>query len=109
MLRYNNLGTTISVSLNNGYIITMMANYDKAIGQYKCRLFINHDDITLLDLIEDNIYLESTPQELKKNMAVSITDRLYSGYFEKFITRYDYQLKCFDIGSVFIDENGTNI
>lgn len=99
MMKYENLGTTISVDLGNGYSVIGMANYNKEQHKYFVSLWLRDNKIPMLDLIEkaENIASPvSDRKTIKANMAEYIENCHSEGMFDYYIKRYQYQQKCFD-------------
>lgn len=102
MLRYTNFCTTaISVDLRNRYHIISSAIWDKEEQCYFVSLYIKEKNIDLFELIEkhENVrFDEKDPKSIRSAMAENITKLYNEGFFDYYINRYEFEMKCFDKG-----------
>jgi len=101
MLRYETeANVTVSIDLQNGYSIIAMARWDSEKKKYYTTLLLHENTVSKWDLIEEaaNIEMDSDMKAIKRDMAQYVTDLLTNGFFNKYIDRYEYELKCFDMG-----------
>lgn len=98
MLRYKNLGTTISIDLHNGYEIIVMANWNRQTEKYDVELYLNMVEVDMLLKIDEDIQIESDRREIKTQLSQYVTTCLSSGAFSKPIELYEYHMECFSIG-----------
>lgn len=105
MLRYTNFCTTaISVDLRNSYHIISVATWNKEEQCYFVSLYIKEKNIDLFELIEkhENVrFDEKDPKSIRSAMAENITKLYSEGFFDYYINRYDFEMKCFDKGIEF--------
>lgn len=101
MLRYETeANVTISIDLQNGYTVIAMARWDNEKKNYYTTLRLRDNTVEKWDLIEEaaNVIMESDMKSIKRDMAQYVTKLLTTGFFKKYIDRYEYELKCFDKG-----------
>lgn len=106
MLRYDNEGNVvIGINLHNGYRLKVIATWDRETQKYKVDTYIKHDEVDMLDLIEEGILFDSDAKVIKTDIAKYVTARNDNGVYQYNIDRYDYILKCFDAGSSLFEKN----
>lgn len=103
MLKYENKGNTIEINLpkecgHNGYAVECTYYYDKQKNQYQLRIGLKRNDIGDIQEI-DTQYISNLHGDTRRNITKMIEDASLSGYFEKYIERYEYTYKCFDRGN----------
>jgi len=103
MLKYENKGNKIEIKLpkecgHNGYSVECTYYYDKQKNQYQLRIGLKHSDIGDIQEI-DTQYISNLSGDVRQNLTKMIESASLSGYFEKYIERYEYTYKCFDRGN----------
>ena len=101
MLRYKNIANvTIELDLNNGYSVLAMA---KRKNTYNVTLYLqdNKYNINHFDLIENyqNIEYKSDAKTIRADITSTIAKLLKEEFFTKYIKRYEYEQKCFELGN----------
>lgn len=108
-LKYEKLGeSTISINLHNGYTVIAIASYNHENSLYTTSLYLKENSVDFLDLID---YLEpftftATYKTVSSALLKYIDSLLSNNLFDKAIARYEYMLKCFDIGNEFYENKG---
>lgn len=109
MLRYENISSyTIQVDLGNEYSVLAMPRWDRRIKKFITNFYIKKNDNELLDLVNglENEGIDSNFKNIKADLAKYITNLHKDKYFDYYILRYAYILKCFDRGNkLFEQEN----
>lgn len=111
MLRYELMGNSIiSVNLKNGYSVNVISKWNKDENAYRMSWYLQGDTYDTWDLIEekDNVLINSDRKTLFFDVTKTITDCLVDGFFEHYIERYEYMMKCFDKGNEFFESAGEN-
>lgn len=111
MLRYKLIGNSIiSVNLKNGYSVNVISKWNKDENAYRMSWYLQGDTYDTWDLIEekDNVLINSDRKTLFFDVTKTITDCLVDGFFEHYIERYEYMMKCFDKGNEFFESAGEN-
>lgn len=112
MLRYENLGAEIGFNLawNNdekyrGYSI--IARYVPVGGiiadetcEFTVHLYLQDNAVCDLHSITDvePFTVQATKKSVKSVIGAMVEKKLESGYFDKYIERFNYYCKCFEIG-----------
>lgn len=107
MLKYESMGSAISVSLENGYSIMALIKWDQEKQINVATLYLKDNKIPVFDLIEkcEELALPNPDDKNLKSHMTNFIERCFlSGLFNEYIKRFQYQQKCFDIGSEIINE-----
>ena len=108
MLRYEIIGNiALNIDLHNGYSVMAIAKWDRDTEKYATTLYLKNNkfNINHFDLIEDfeNFELDSDIKTVKPDITAIVTELLSDGFFNKYIKRYEYEQKCFEIGNDYIE------
>ena len=111
MLKYRiESSITISVEISNDYIVWAMANWDKENQKYAVTMYLQRNDVDLLDKMEQlNCEIESDRKSIKSDLCKMITYLLDNNKFDSFINRYEYQMQCFDKGNELLEKENNNV
>lgn len=96
--KYKNMGNIITIDLHNGYtVIAIIGRTDG--GEYDIELRLKANGIDHWELIEkaEHIVLADNISTYPAILKL-VSDYLSDGFFDYYIDRYEYELKCFDIG-----------
>lgn len=101
MLSYKVLSRdVIEINLGNKYQVVAMLNWKRENNKYGVTLLLHEDSISKWELISENEFeIESDPKVIRQNVVKFIEELLIDNYFDKFISVYEYELKCFDLGN----------
>lgn len=108
MLRYEIIGNiALNIDLHNGYSVMAIAKWDRDTEKYTTTLYLKNNEFNInhFDLIEDfeNFELDSDIKTVKTDITAIVTELLSDGFFNKYIKRYEYEHKCFEIGNDYIE------
>lgn len=111
-VRYKNAGNVLTIQLYNNYTIIAIIGRDD-LGSYDVELRIKKDDVEKWDLIEEaeNLIFDGNVN-VQSAILKTVDDYLQNGFFERYIKRYEYELKCFGIGNELEEVNrlrGSNV
>lgn len=111
MLRYNvEASITISVELNKEYKVWLMANWNKDDQKYNVTMYLQRNDIDLLDKMDElTCKIESDRQSIKSDLCKMVSYLAEKNNFDQYITRYEYQMKCFDKGNELLESEAKNV
>ena len=100
-MKYENLGNAILVPIVQNYSILAFIKNDKVKDKHTITFYLHRKDIPTYDLIEEVEDL-SLPNIEKNNIKTYVCDFIETCFinkmFDKYIMRFEYQQKCFDIG-----------
>lgn len=105
-MRYENLGYSISVNIPNDYVVTAIikqVDVQNNPEQHTLLLYLNRADIDILDKLGEFEILVNW-SKAKWAATMEIAKKLESGYFNKYIERYEHHFKCSDIGNAILEE-----
>ena len=96
--KYRNSNEIITIDLHNGYTVIAISTGEN--GSYITTLFLKENTIDTWKLIENAENLEFHANQNTINSAIlkQISTFLEEGFFDYYIQRYEYEMKCFDIG-----------
>ena len=103
MLTYTYEGETVSVDLENGFIVTAIAKWHNEEKVYYAKFYINHKEVDLLDFVEEGIRIEAEMKNLRVTIAQYITNKLDEGFYDFYMNRFNEQMEIFDIGTEIYD------
>lgn len=96
--KYKNMGNILTIDLHNGYtVIAIIGKTDE--GEYDIELRLKANGIDHWELIEkaEHIILGEDVSTYPAILKL-VSNYLSEGFFDYYIDRYEYELKCFDIG-----------
>lgn len=101
-LTYTKIGNaTIAIDIQNGYTIIAMKLFNYETKKYEVTFYIKDNTVDILDLIEKQEKVEFSANHkfinsvILKYVAVLLSD----GFFDYYIRRYEYMMKCIDRGN----------
>lgn len=99
--RFNNSNDVITIDLHNGYVVIAISGYNKDEKYYTTTLFISEKSTDEWHLINnpEKITFEVDYKTINAVVLKYVSDCLEKGFFDYYIDRYDYELKCFDRGN----------
>jgi hypothetical protein len=101
-LVYTRLGNdTVSIDLHNGYSIVAFELFNKEIKKYQVTFYIKDNEVSILDLIEkqNKVEFESDRTSINSIVLRHVGTLLSEGFYDYYMRRYDYMMKCFDKGN----------
>ena len=100
--KFNSSNDVITIDLHNGYTVIAITGFDTENRIYTTTtLFLKKNTIDTWKLIENAENLEFHANQNTINSAIlkQVSTFLEEGFFDYYIHRYEYELKCFDIGN----------
>lgn len=116
-MKYKKLGYTIEIELPQdkykGFIAECTYHYSKKYQRYALSMWIKKKDIDDRFKIDsqhiDTQYISGERENIIDNICRIVEYASDTGFFDKYIERYNYTYRCFDKGSDLIDlETGEN-
>lgn len=97
--RFMNTDNIITIDLHNNYTIIAIIGKDET-GTYDVQLMLKENTVNKWDLIEKAKHLNfnATEKTIYSTVLKTVSDYLQNGFFDYYINRYEYELKCFEIG-----------
>ena len=99
--KFNNSNDVIMIDLHNGYSVIAVTGFDAENRIYNTTLFLKDNTIDTWKLVEQADKLEFRANQNTINSAIlkKVSEFLNEGFFDYYIQRYEYEMKCFDIGN----------
>lgn len=96
------------------YIAECVYHFDKCEGKYSLSIWLNRNDIEdrmkLSSKKVDTQYISGTRETIVENIChvihhiVTVTYENGKKYFDPFVERYEYELKCFERGNELFEQ-----
>ena len=103
--KINNSNDVISIDLHNGYeVIAVSGRTGK--DTYTTTLFIKEHTVSKWDLIEKAQNIELHTRSINSTILKLVANYLKDGFFDYYINRLEYEMKCFDKGNDFYEHEG---
>ena len=105
-INYNGCKDIIAIDLHNDYTIIAIKSYNVNDHTYTVEFHLKEKHTDMWELIHDatttfDADYKSINREILKHVATLFTN----GFYDYFIERYEYDLKCFDIGNNALSED----
>lgn len=110
-------GQTVEINLSKwgykNYIVECAYHFDKHEGKYSLSMWLNRNDMEdrmrLSSKKVDTQYISGTKETIIENICRVVHQACMSGYFDYFVERYEYELKCFERGNELFEMERLNI
>lgn len=113
MQKVNRDGYTITIELSEdygykGYSVKCTYKYNRLKEKYCLSMWLKRNDIDDDYRIEnqkiDTQFISSTKDTIEDNICKIIEQASSTGYFDRYIERFEYGLKCFEKGNQLFEE-----
>ncbi len=109
-------GQTIKFNLTRwgyeNYFAECAYHFDKYKGKYSLSMWLNRNDVEdrmrLSSKKVDTQYISGTKETIIENICRVVHQACMSKYFNYFIERYEYELKCFERGNELFEQERLN-
>ena len=103
---YNGCKDIIAIDLHNDYTVIAIKSYNAENHNYTVEFHLKEKHTDMWELIHDatttfNTDYKSINGAILKHVATYFVD----GFYDYFIERYEYELKCFDVGNNALSED----
>ena len=108
--KFNNMENIITIDLHNDYlIIAIIGQVD--LNTYNVQLMLKERTVDIWHLIEqaEHLTFNATKQTIYSAILKTVSDYLDEGFFDFYINRYEYDLKCFDIGNDILERENLGV
>lgn len=98
--KYKGMDNIITIDLHNGYTIIAIIGKCES-GAYDVQLMLKESTVDKWDLIEkaDHLIFNTNSKTINSAILKLVSAFLEEGFFDYYIDRYKYELKCFDRGN----------
>ncbi len=102
--------SVLSINLHNGYTVIAMKLFDFKRKIYNVTFYIKGNDIDTLELMEkqDNIEFIADRKSINSVIIKHVATLLSEGFYNYYIERYDYMIKCFERGNELFEKERLN-
>ena len=99
--KFNNSNDVITIDLHNGYTVIAVTGFDVETKTYITTLFLKENTIDTWKLIEnaENLEFHANHNTINSAILKQVSTFLQEGFFDYYIQRYEYEMKCFDKGN----------
>lgn len=104
--KWNGCDNVIIIDLHNEYsVIAIWAKEsDYSQTEFPITLHLKENTIDTWDLIEDNWHFTANQKTINSAILKAVSDSLENGFFNLFIERNEYYLKCSQLGCNLLDQ-----
>lgn len=98
--KFRNTNNIITIDLHNGYTTIAIIGKDEN-NAYDVQLMLKENTVDTWTLIEkaEHITIHSDENRIYSAILKIVGTYLQEGFFDYYINRYEYELKCFEIGN----------
>lgn len=98
--KFRNTNNIITIDLHNGYTTIAIIGKDKN-DAYDIQLMLKENTVDKWDLVEkaEHLTFNATEKTIYSAILKTVSTYLQEGFFNYYINRYEYELKCFEIGN----------
>ena len=99
--KFNNSNDVITIDLHNGYTVIAVTGFNAENRVYTTTLFLKENTIDTWKLIEnaENLEFHANHNAINSAILKQVSTFLQEGFFDYYIQRYEYEMKCFDKGN----------
>lgn len=98
---YRGCKDIITIDLHNNYTVIAIKSWNPDKKKYYVQLMLKENTVDKWDLIEkeESIEFNVDYKIINKAILKHVATLLSDGFFDYYIDRYEYELKCFDRGN----------
>lgn len=91
----------LTIDLHNKYTVIAIKSWNPDEHKYDVEFRITEKSIDKWDLIQEmeSVEFNVNYKTINKAILKHVANLLSEGFFDYYIDRYEYELKCFDIGN----------
>ena len=99
--KFNNSNDVIAIDLHNGYTVIAITGFNAENRVYTTTLFLKENTIDTWKLIEnaENLEFHANHNAINSAILKQVSTFLQEGFFNYYIQRYEYEMKCLDKGN----------
>ena len=104
---YKGCKDILTIDLHNDYTVIAIKSWNPDEQKYYVQLMLKENTVNKWDLIEkaESIEFNVDYKIINKVILKHVATLLSDGFFDYYIQRYEYELKCFDIGNNLHENN----
>ena len=99
--KFNNSNDVIMIDLHNGYTVIAITGFNTENRVYTTTLFLKENTIDTWKFIDnaENLEFHANHNAINSAILKQVSTFLQEGFFDYYIQRYEYEMKCFDKGN----------
>ena len=103
---YRGCKDILTIDLHNKYTVIAIKSWNQDERKYNVEFRITENSIDKWDLIQEmeSVEFNVNYRIINKAILKHVATLLSGGFFDYYIQRYEYELKCFDIGNEIIEK-----
>lgn len=103
---YRGCKDILTIDLHNDYTVIAIKSWNPDNQKYTVQLMLKENTVDKWDLIEKAEFIEFDVDYKIINKAIlkQVATLLSEGFFDYYIDRYKYELKCFNIGNEIVEK-----
>lgn len=96
----------LTIDLHNDYTVIAIKSWNSDEQKYHVQLMLKENTVDKWDLIEksESIEFNTDYKTINKAILKHVAALLSEGFFDYYIERYEYELKCFNMGNSIIEK-----
>ena len=104
--KYKNCEDILSIDLHNGYTILAIKSWNRNNHICIVEFRIKENSVDKWDLVNnaENLIFHVNRNTINSTILKQVSTFLEKGFFDCYIKKYEYELKCFDKGNDFFEE-----
>lgn len=102
--KYKGCRDIITINLYNNYTLIALKSYDNKKNTYSVEFMLKENTVKKWDLIEKASLNNIESKNINNDILIYATSLLSDNFFDYYIERYEYELKCFDMGNELIEK-----
>jgi hypothetical protein len=98
--KYRGIDNIITIDLHNNYTVIAIIGKNEN-DNYDVQLMLKENSVDKWDIIEkaEHLIFNATNKTIHSAILKTVDTYLHEDFFNYYINRYEYELKCFDIGN----------
>lgn len=103
--KYRGADNIITIDLHNNYTVIAIIGRDEE-NDYDVQLMLKENTVDKWTLIEsaEHLLFNATEKTIYSAILKTVSTYMDEGFFDYYINRYEFELKCFEIGIEFEEQ-----
>ena len=91
----------LTIDLHNDYTVIAIKIWNADKGNYTVQLMLKKNTIDMWSLIEnaESLEFDTNYKFINKTILKKVAELFGEGFFDYYINRYEYEMKCFDFAN----------
>ena len=98
---YRGCKDILTIDLHNKYTVIAIKSWNQDERKYNVEFRITENSIDKWDLIQEmeSVEFNVNYKTINKAILKHVANLLSEGFFDYYVQRYEYEMKCFDVGN----------